>query len=768
MSVMATINDSAGDEENKMGEWKQIKKEITCLICRELFTDPKTIPCLHTFCKQCIEGLQTADSFTNDTYCPECRCTVSCQLSSVPTNSMINRLVDIFKQSESGELNCNNCTEKDSRATCWCVECNSLLCVKCNNAHARLRNLKSHRTVAVSELMQSPYGFLSTEEREACKRHSKQLLDLYCKTCNIIICRDCTYKDHPRKVCDVDFIDEVVVKEKEKIKHRTDSLERLLNQMRNKVKEIEKYEKQVDTINEANIRKIQGTYDEVSKLLNQQKEKALQKVEIIWASLKMTLSMQKEIIKLLESQTVTCHNFSKNVAYADGMSQSLTYSSWIANMADNLTKKVELVTNDPVHDVDVMITCAEPAEVVASFCTVTQDVPPSCTICSLMVQSNGIKLTVTLKDVCGSPVVNQSNNLNIRCNNESEYLKEVKVEEQSDGLYHIWYCLKRMEKHLMSLYCAGLVVKQEEVIVPVTVRDYTSINKELMIIDKYGPTSEPLQFPYLFAKGPDDEIFVNDDATNQVVIFDHQLKFSHVIGRDGGGNEGLQEITGIVVDKKGCLYVADNKLNCIKKFTLDGQYISQFGSQGISKGQFQTPSGLLLSMSELLFVCDRYNDRIQVFKKEQFSYFIGKYGKKPGCFHEPVDLTMNTNEDKLFITDHKNHRIQVFTPDGQFLEIFGVIPDTIEFTYPTGICFTPDVEQVAAQNVKQEGHVLVCSYGTDRVLIFKEDGSFASSIEGTYQGKQRFTHPCGVIMKNNGQIVVAGNGGTCGNRLVIF
>ena len=39
--------------------------------------------------------------------------------------------------------------------------------------------------------------------------------------------------------------------------------------------------------------------------------------------------------------------------------------------------------------------------------------------------------------------------------------------------------------------------------------------------------------------------------------------------------------------------------------------------------------------------------------------------------------------------------------------------------------------------------------------MFEEDGRFVSAIEGTYQGKKRFSYPCGVIMMDNGQIVIA-------------
>lgn len=752
---MATVTVNGGstvEGEDKMEEQRQIRKELTCSVCHKLFTDPRTIPCLHTFCKQCIiDSLPATDS---NTYCPICRKTNSYKISSIPTNSMIHRAVEILKQNEVGHVSCDNCTEGEAPAVCWCVECNNSLCVKCNNAHSRLKNLTSHKTVPVLELMHNPYKYLSIEESKTCTHHSRRLLEMYCKTCNVMICRDCAFKDSPHQAHDFKFISKAVLEETEKgkLKHTMASLEKSLQQLRSKVMKIEKHEKELDTRHEESNKEIKQTYEEVYKLLKQQEKEVLQKVEATWESLKMTLALQKESIKLLQNQMLTCQGFSNNVMIAEGAEHLLTYGGWIVNRADDLTKQVEHVSNDPD---DMIVKCARPTEFVTSLCSVTPAVP-LCVICSVVIRPNTTKLVVKLRDVCGSPVLNQSSNLEIRYNKESEFLKDgVEIEEQSDGLYHIRYALERTEDHVMSLYCAGFIVKQEEIKVPASVRDYVNIKKEVMTIDKYGPANKLLKFPYLLCKGPNDEIIVNDDATNQLVIFDRQLKFSHVI--DGNGR--LQGITGITVDKNGCLYIADGKLNCIKKFKLDGQFIGQFGSTGTEKGQFRTPFGLLVTTSGLLFICDRNNDRIQVFKDEQFSYSIGKYGKQPGCFHGPVDLTMNGKEDKLFVTDFQNHRVQVFTPNGQFLQIFGVFSDIpFELKNPTGIHFTT------------VGHILISSYSTNRILVFdeEEDGRFVSAIEGTYQGKERFSTPCGIMMKANGQIVVACSDGKHGNRLVVF
>ena len=35
----------------------KLEEQLTCPVCLEHYTNPKTLPCLHSFCQHCLEGL---------------------------------------------------------------------------------------------------------------------------------------------------------------------------------------------------------------------------------------------------------------------------------------------------------------------------------------------------------------------------------------------------------------------------------------------------------------------------------------------------------------------------------------------------------------------------------------------------------------------------------------------------------------------------------------------------------------------------------------
>ena len=284
-------------------------------------------------------------------------------------------------------------------------------------------------------------------------------------------------------------------------------------------------------------------------------------------------------------------------------------------------------------------------------------------------------------------------------------------------------------------------------------RNYSHMKHEPKIIKKLGPVNRrslPLGSPWLLAKDGDDKLYVRDYNTHQVVVFDNKLKYSHLIGNKGE----FKSIGGIAVnDEAQHVYVTDQLLNCVNKFTLEGRFVAKIGCKGTADGEFRSPCGLELSATQSLYICDSANHRIQVFNhNDKFVFGFGQRGLDPGCFERPEALAMNSTKDKLFISS--DNRVQVFTMSGQFLKLFDHFRSAShQLITPVGLCCTPD------------SHILISSYGTHCVYVLKEDGTHVSVIKGSHQGKERFVFPAGVIVRDNGNIVIASSGN---HQLVVF
>jgi len=665
-------------------EWEEIEEEITCSICDEMFTEPKTIPCLHTFCENCIKSaIEVGKQMERDICCPVCRAELSEDLKVVPTNFSTKRLIEIFKKRQSSmkqkskEMKCGEC-EENNPAIMWCGDCESLLCADCYKAHGKMKHFKSHNTVTVDDFIRKPKKVMSTlSHLQYCINHSAQSLDLFCTTCNTLICRDCTYVDH--KDHQYNFVDKLADEEREKVKLLASLLKETLEQVRVAIKKVEASDHEIEAKFEGEvIKKIKHEYHQLHQFLQQQENNDLQEVDATRNSLHDSLNSQKEELKFIEQLLVSCDEFVSEVSMAKKSSQLLTYNRYITSRVVDLTSKAQQAKLDPVCGVD-----------------------------QLMVFCNNFDTSV--------------------CQIKSLCTRSVQVSKSS-------------------------AIGSDNLKALPTIRNYASIQQPVKIIDEYSAKRKRLSYPYLLAIAPNNRLISRDYSVlcRRMLVFDDQLQYFCDIGI---GSHKCS--TGLAVSKLGYLYVAEYKHGCIKKFKLSGgEFLLKIGSLGAGNGQFQNPRGLLSSQSDKLFICDSGNNRVQVLLNDKYSYSFGRHGKDPGKFDCPVALSLNNAQDLLFITELKNHRVQVFTPAGQFIRVFGDFSCTSYTLHnPYGIFYTPD------------DHVLVSSGGTNCVLIFKEDGSFVSAIDGTFQGKEIFSKPVGLVMMDNGQIIVAGHDS---HNLVVF
>ena len=176
--------------------------EVSCSVCMCTFTDPKQLPCLHSFCLHCLKGIQRKSGLHGKITCPECKRQFeipgSGNPSELPTNFRINSLLDVLtiKECSTANVKCGNC-DKRSAQTLYCFQCCSFWCKECILGHNIIRTNKEHKTLALTDFEDQDFEAL-LKRPAICqkKHHEKEELKFFCKSCKVAICNTCAVTLH--------------------------------------------------------------------------------------------------------------------------------------------------------------------------------------------------------------------------------------------------------------------------------------------------------------------------------------------------------------------------------------------------------------------------------------------------------------------------------------------------------------------------------------------------------------------------------------------
>ena len=180
---------------------EKLSKELECSVCLELYTDPRTLPCLHAFCLHCLNGLAERRENQEPIACPECRTEVDLpegdKFDAFPPSYYLNRLRYILSaQTGNHRVLCKSCT-KQNEAVEFCFDCDCFICVECRELHSRLKITLGHRFAALSnfrdmDIQRILGGPQFCEE----PRHNGELVKFFCETCHRCICQTCAITNH--------------------------------------------------------------------------------------------------------------------------------------------------------------------------------------------------------------------------------------------------------------------------------------------------------------------------------------------------------------------------------------------------------------------------------------------------------------------------------------------------------------------------------------------------------------------------------------------
>jgi hypothetical protein len=102
----------------------------------------------------------------------------------------------------------------------------------------------------------------------------------------------------------------------------------------------------------------------------------------------------------------------------------------------------------------------------------------------------------------------------------------------------------------------------------------------------------------------------------------------------------------------------------VAKYTTDGEFVSQFGSVGTGSGQFDLVHGIAVDRNRRIYVSDRMNHRIQIFTDN------GEYIEEWPNIWDPVAIMVDEN-DAVWVLDATLNRILKYSMQGELLDYFG-------------------------------------------------------------------------------------------------
>jgi sugar lactone lactonase YvrE len=243
-------------------------------------------------------------------------------------------------------------------------------------------------------------------------------------------------------------------------------------------------------------------------------------------------------------------------------------------------------------------------------------------------------------------------------------------------------------------------------------------------------------------------IYVLDTANDRVQKFTIDGEFLLEWGQTGTENGQFQSPRGIAVDAAGNVWVSDTGNHRVQKFDGDGNFLLAFGSQGAGDGQFESPLGLRTDPAANAYVADSGNHRVQKFSSQGvYQSQWGSFVTGDGQFDTPVDVAVTAAA--AFVSDSGNDRVQQFTLAGVYQSQWG--------TTGTG---DAQFDNPGALVVAADGTVFVCDTGNNRVQSFAADRAFqyAWGVPGTAGNAFDFEPGSGIAISSDGHLHVADAG----------
>ena len=731
-----------------------LHEEVSCSVCTTTFTDPKILPCLHSFCLHCLQGIQRASGRQNIITCPECRRESrdpSGSLNDLPTNFRINSLLDVLaiKECNTTGVQCGNCDKKSSKSF-YCFQCCAFWCeANCISLHNGIKANKEHRVLALKDFQDKDFeNVLKRPAFCSKKHHEKEELKFFCKDCEVAICNTCvvTLHDGHLKIT----LEEAADERKLQVKSVLESQKQKAQLQRNKIamldesciriqeqaatvkRDAEKFVEMMTTLIEAKKR-------HMFEIVEAEAEGSLERIVThkskIEHQVRMSEAATEETEKLLKRSTIAeivQLDKSLSTILPDEVSQ-MTESEfeWDLNVLHQLIFSENETLMDKIN-----------TEGIGSFKTS----PSKTKAHQSSAKEKGLKeaivgleaeFVLTTRNSEGEQRHEEHDCVTLQLKNHQGHdcATKKQVQDNKDGSYKISYSAKETGKCEASVKVNGEDVRGSPFAVEVKPRCQF---RPVLSFGQEGVSVGMFSKPWGLAVNDRDEIAVTDSNNHRVQVFSSDGTYLRSFGRKGDKQGEFNRPAALAFDKNRNIIVVDTMNHRVQMFSEQGEYLSHFGGRGTLDHQLNFPHGLTLDRDGNIIVGDRDNHLVKIFSPS--GMLISKIGGH-GIFWRPLHCVQHDNY--LVVSDPVADCIKVFDSDGNFLYAFGKEGEG-----------DGDFKAPRCLSVTKAGQLVVCDRNNHRIQIFELSGKFIGKFGTNGSEIGQFNGPISSAVLSDGRIVV--------------
>ena len=714
---------------------EKLEEEITCPVCHEHFSDPKILPCLHYYCKECVRQLALQAGPDSCFACPECRRgTILPQNdpNQLPTAFFVNRMKELrtkmVKAQGKVETICEMCSR--AKAEAFCRQCAEFICNDCVRSHRNMKVFASHKVVTLQELKEEGAKAIPLKETppSMCIDHDEQL-KIFCFDCNRLICRDCIIYDHAGHTSE--FVKKSAPRYKKTLKESLAPLVKIETDLSAATAEVEEVEREVSEQHKVVAGTIEQSFKQLQQILLKQEKQLLDRASELMQQKLDNLGAQKKSFTHAISEIQGLVEFVERTVENATDEEFMSLQQHVQKQIQEQCAKHEctdLIAAEVANiGIKVEVGCAEG---ISDLCLKIADLivlrvdPRKCTAegAGTKVAEVGKSAQFTVRTVyqnswlCGEKQVVEAELKSV----VNESVVHAQVTSKRRGVYEVTYTPEVRGRHTLIVKVNGTQIASSPFRVFAKIHP-TQLGEPVGIV-------EGLVKPWGITLNSKQQLIVAEWDGKKVTVFDKDGKKVQTIMSG-------KSTPGVAVDEDDNIYVSNSKNSLLHKFSKEGKLLKVVGQKGKRPGEFSDPSFVKI-ISDKLYVCDRGNNRVQILST-QLSYMnsFGSGGDGNGQFYRPNDIAQD-RAGNLYVSDGWNNRVQVFDCKGQFLLNIQNGADSKQLAFPCGIC------------VGSDQLVYVCDTGNKCMSVFKTSGEFVTSFG-------QFSSPAGIVIDDDGFVYVS-------------